>query len=217
MLSIGLTGGIACGKSTVSQMFVRLGGYLIDFDRLAHDVQEPKKPAWRDIVDCFGENILAPDRRIDRIKLGNIVFKHPEKLQKLNEMVHPRVYEAWRLRLDEITAENPRAIVFSDIPLLFEGGMQHLFDLTILVMIEPEEQIRRLMARNHICRDDAARRLACQMPIGEKVALADIVIDNSCAVEETEKKVKRIWRDLVAREKKLEASSHYFEGGGKKR
>jgi len=181
-------------------MFIRLGGHLIDFDRLAHEVQEPGQAAWQDVVDYFGENILQPDRRIDRGKLGAIVFNTPDKLQKLNEFVHPRVYEAWRSRLDAIAAGNPQAIVFSDIPLLFEGKMQNLFDLTVLVIIEPEDQIRRLMARNNISRDDADRRLACQMPIGEKVALADIVIDNSLSMDETEKKVKEVWRELIRRE-----------------
>lgn len=201
MLNVGLTGGIACGKSTVSQMFVRLGGHLIDFDRLAHEVQEPGQPAWRDVVGFFGEDILQPDRKIDRNKLGAVVFNHPEKLKKLNVIVHPRVFEEWWRRLEKIEAQDPHAIVFSDVPLLFEGGMQHLFDLTILVMIEPEEQIERLMARNNICRDDAGQRLACQMPIREKVALADIVIDNSCTVKETEKKVKQVWTHLAEREK----------------
>lgn len=201
MLNVGLTGGIACGKSTVSQMFVRLGGHLIDFDRLAHDVQEPGKPAWQDVVNYFGEEILQPDGRIDRNRLGAVVFNDARKLQKLNEFVHPRVYEAWRHRLDSITAREPHAIVFSDVPLLFEGRMQHLFDLTILVMIDPGEQIERLMARNNISRSDAGLRLSSQMPIRDKVALADMVIDNSCAMEDTEKIVARVWRNLLERER----------------
>ncbi len=201
MLNVGLTGGIACGKSTVAQMFVRLGGHLIDFDKLAHEVQEPGKPAWQDVVNCFGSDILQPDRKIDRNKLAAIVFNHPEKLQRLNDIVHPRVFEEWRSRLEKIKTQNPHAIVFSDVPLLFEGEMQHLFDLTILVMIEPEEQIGRLMARNAVCREDAELRLKCQMPIRDKIHLADIVIDNQCAIHETEKKVAEVWRSLLEREK----------------
>ncbi|MDP2855401.1 MAG: dephospho-CoA kinase [Smithellaceae bacterium] len=201
MLNVGLTGGIACGKSTVAQMLVRLGGHLIDFDKLAHEVQDPEKSAWHDVVNCFGSEILQPDRKIDRNKLAAVVFNHPEKLRTLNEIVHPRVYEAWRLRLKDIEVQNPQAIVFSDVPLLFEGRMQHLFDLTILVMIEPEEQIRRLMARNPISYGDACVRLSCQMPIRDKVRLADIVIDNACSVAETEKRVTDVWRNLSEREK----------------
>lgn len=201
MLNVGLTGGIACGKSTVAQMFVRLGGHLIDFDLLAHEVQEPEKPAWQDVVNCFGPEILQPDRRIDRNKLGAVVFNYPAKLKKLNTIVHPRVFEEWCQRLEKNQTQNPHAIVFSDVPLLFEGGMQHLFELTILVMISPAKQIERLMTRNAVCREDAELRLNSQMPIGEKVCLADIVIDNTYDVFETEKKVADIWQDLLEREK----------------
>ncbi|MEN6508716.1 MAG: dephospho-CoA kinase [Smithella sp.] len=201
MLNVGLTGGIACGKSTVAQMFVRLGGHLIDFDKLAHEVQEPGKPAWQDVVHCFGREVLQPDQKIDRNKLAAVVFNHPDKLQALNDIIHPRVYEAWRFRLEEINKHHPHAIVFADVPLLFEGRMQHLFDLTILVMIEPEEQVNRLMNRSALCRSEAELRLSCQMPIGEKMNLADIIIDNRCAMNETEKKVAEVWQHLLEREK----------------
>ncbi|MHB8137473.1 MAG: dephospho-CoA kinase [Smithellaceae bacterium] len=205
MLNVGLTGGIACGKSTVAQMFVRQGGHLVDFDKLAHEVQEPGKPAWHEVVKHFGSEILQGDQTIDRNKLAAVVFNDPEKLRMLNRIVHPRVFEKWCLRLEEIKTKNPHAIVFADVPLLFEGGMQHLFDLTILVMIEPEEQIDRLMARNAICRKDAELRLSCQMPIEEKIKMADIVVDNQCAVDETEKKVTEVWHDLLEKEKSKRA------------
>ncbi len=201
MLNVGLTGGIACGKSTVAQMFVRLGGHLIDFDKLAHEVQEPGKPAWKDVINYFGPEVLQPDQKIDRNKLAAVVFNHPDKLQALNDIIHPRVYDAWRFRLEEINKHHPHAIVFADVPLLFEGRMQHLFDLTILVMIEPEEQVNRLMSRSTLCRAEAELRLSCQMPIGEKMNLADIIIDNRCAVNETEKKVAEVWEHLLDLEK----------------
>lgn len=206
-MNVGLTGGIACGKSTVAQMFARRGGYLIDFDTLAHEIQEPPKPAWRDVVDFFGPDILQPDRRIDRNKLAAVVFNHPEKLQTLNEIVHPRVYGEWRERLAKIESQNPRAIVFADVPLLFEGRMQSLFDLTVLVVIDPEEQIVRLMSRNAISREDAYRRLSSQMPIRDKIPLADIVIDNQCSVSETERKVADVWGKLLEREREIAHSS----------
>jgi dephospho-CoA kinase len=201
MLNVGLTGGIACGKSTVAQMFVRLGGHLIDFDKLAHEVQKPDWPAWQDVVNYFGREILRPDQNIDRNKLAAVVFNQPDKLQKLNDIVHPRVYEAWRSRLEKIKKHHPHAIVFADVPLLFEGRMQHLFDLTILVMVAPEEQVNRLMNRSDLCRAEAELRLSCQMPIHDKMNLADIVIDNQCVVEETEKKVTEVWQNLLEREK----------------
>lgn len=200
MLNVGLTGGIACGKSTVADMFVRRGGHLIDFDKLAHEVQEPGKPAWHDVVHYFGPEILQPDQKIDRNKLAAIVFSSPEKLRKLNAVVHPRIFEEWWSRLEKIKTQRPHAIVFSDVPLLFEGGMQHLFELTILVMIEPALQIERLMFRNAVCREDAELRLSCQMPIHDKIQLADFVIDNQGAMAETERKVAAVWRDLMARE-----------------
>jgi len=200
MLNVGLTGGIACGKSTVARMFVQLGGYLIDFDHLAHEVQEPDKPAWRDVVDAFGTDVLRADRTIDRSELARVVFNHPEKLQRLNQIVHPRVFEEWCLRLEKIKSQNPRAIIFADVPLLFEGRMQKLFDLTILVMIDPAEQIDRLMGRNGICREDAGLRLASQMPIHDKIPLADIVINNQGTIPETERTIAGVWQNLLARE-----------------
>jgi dephospho-CoA kinase len=202
MLNVGLTGGIACGKSTVARMFVRNGAYLIDFDKLAHEVQEPEKQAWQKVVDYFGKEILLPDKKIDRIKLGNIVFADKNKIRELNKIVHPFVYQEWNARLEKISKKEKHAIVLSDIPLLFEGRQQHLFDLTLLVLIEPEEQIHRLMVRNHISREEAQNRLKSQMPISEKIALADIVINNKGSISETEKEVNKIWRKLLQCEKK---------------
>lgn len=200
MLNVGLTGGIACGKSTVAKMFVHKGAHLIDFDGLAHEVQEPAKPAWKEVVNHFGEGILQPDKKIDRVKLGNIVFADKEKLIELNNIVHPLVYQEWHARLDKIGKKEKHSIVLSDVPLLFEGNMQHLFDLTILVLIAPKEQILRLMARNGVSKEQAGKRLKSQMPINEKIALADIVIDNEGSIPETEKKVRQIWQELLIRE-----------------
>ena len=201
MLNIGLTGGIACGKSTVAKMFVKNGAHLIDFDELAHEVQEPEKPAWKEVVNHFGKRILQPDKKIDRVKLGKIVFADKEKLSELNKIVHPLVYQEWHLRLEKICKKEKHTIVLSDIPLLFEGNMQNLFDLTMLVLIAPEEQIRRLMTRNGVNKEEAEKRLKSQMPIGEKIALADIVIDNEGSIPETEKRVGQVWQELLQQEK----------------
>ena len=201
MLNIGLTGGIASGKSTVAKMFARHGAHLIDFDALAHEVQEPEKPAWREVVNQFGEGILQPDNKINRIKLGNIVFADKKKLIELDKIVHPFVYQTWHVLLEKIRKKEKHAIVMSDIPLLFEGDMQHLFDLTILVLIVPEEQVRRLMTRNGISKEEAGKRLKSQMPINEKIALADIIIDNDGGIPETEKRVRQVWKELLIREK----------------
>jgi dephospho-CoA kinase len=201
MLNVGLTGGIACGKSTVAKMFVKHGAHLVDFDLLAHEVQEPGKPAWKEVVNHFGKTILQPDKKIDRIKLGNIVFAEKEKLVELNSIVHPLVYQEWHVRLKKISNKDKHAIVLSDVPLLFEGNMQHLFDLTILVLIVSGEQINRLMARNGVKKKEAEKRLNSQMPISEKSALADIVIDNKGSILDTEKRVEQVWQELLQREK----------------
>jgi dephospho-CoA kinase len=200
MLNVGLTGGIASGKSTVAQMFVARGAYLIDFDKLAHEVQEPGKKAWQEIIKYFGEGILTSDDLIDRNRLAQIVFTDKKKLEALNNIVHPLVYELWQERLGEIKKHEKHAIVLSDVPLLFEGKMKDLFDLTLLILILPEEQIIRLMARNGLSRDDAQLRLKNQMPIADKIGLADIVIDNQSDLSQTEKKVVEIWQQLKARE-----------------
>jgi dephospho-CoA kinase len=201
MLNVGLTGGIACGKSTVARMFAHKGAHLIDFDRLAKKLQETGRPAYKEIVNHFGKGILQPDKKIDRIKLGNIVFADRKKLNKLNSILHPLVYQEWKERLERIGKKEKHATVISDVPLLFEGKKQHLFDLTILVLIAPEEQIRRLMARNKMSREEADKRLKSQMPINKKVALADIVIENKGSIEETGKQVGQVWRELERREK----------------
>jgi len=201
MLNVGLTGGIACGKSTVTQMFVRLGAYLIDFDVVAHQVQEPGKQAWFEIIEYFGRDILKSNGQIDRVKLGEIVFNDSEKLKKLNTIVHPHVFNAWQEDLEQIQVKNKRAVILSDVPLLFEEKLRKLFDLTLLVFVEPEKQIERLIMRNNISRDDALKRLASQMPIQEKRKMADIVIDNGGTVGETEKIVFEVWQRLVELEK----------------
>jgi dephospho-CoA kinase len=199
MLNVGLTGGIASGKSTVARMFVEKGAILIDFDGLAHAVEMPEGSVWREIVGHFGEGILLPDQRIDRVKLGAIVFSDRQKRKTLNRLVHPAVFAEWQKRLAEIEKERPDAVVVSDIPLLFEAGVEKMVDLVLLVYISPEEQIRRLMIRSSFTPEEAERRVASQMPIGEKIPRADIVIRNGGSVEETAREVDRAWEELCRR------------------
>jgi len=200
MLNVGLTGGIASGKSTVAEMFVRHGASLIDLDKLAHDVEKPQLPAWEEIVEYFGSSILLVDGSINRNKLAKIVFADKEKLFKLNSIVHPHVLREWQKRLAEIEKKNRKAIIISDVPLLFEGKLQSKVDLTLLVLAAREQQTSRLMARNDLTEAEAQRRLESQMPIEEKIKLADIVIENKGAPADTKKAVAKIWQELLIRE-----------------
>jgi dephospho-CoA kinase len=201
MLDVGLTGGIASGKSTVARLLMEKGAFHVDFDLLAHEVEEPDRPAWKAIVAAFGKGILQGDRTIDRARLGAIVFQDREQLQTLNRIVHPAVYEAWTHRRSVIAGRNPSAIVLADVPLLMEGGMESLFDLVLLVYVSPEEQIRRLMTRNGYSEEEARLRLAAQIPIGDKVSRADIVLDNGGTLEETHRLLDGIWEELLRRER----------------
>jgi dephospho-CoA kinase len=204
MLNVGLTGGIASGKSTVARMFAEKGAILIDFDDLAHAVEEPGGPVWREIVRHFGEEILLPDRRIDRRKLGAIIFADREKREILNRLVHPAVFAEWRKRIKEIEKTGKDAVVVSDIPLLIEAGLETMVDVVLLVYVSPEEQIRRLTVRNGFNPEEAERRVAAQMPIGEKAIHADIVIRNEGSVEETGRAASRAWEELRGRSGRTE-------------
>ena len=208
MLNVGLTGGIASGKSTVARMLVDKGAVLIDLDEIAHAVEEPEGPVWQEIVHHFGRAILGADRTIDRRKLGAVVFGDREKLALLNRLVHPAVFAEWQRRIAEIRAARPDAIVVSDIPLLLEAGLKPLVDLVLLVYLPPEEQIRRLMTRNGYCRDEAMSRLASQMPIDAKLPAADIVIRNDGTPDETQKAVDGLWEELRKRERCRREETH---------
>lgn len=201
MLNAGLTGGIASGKTTISKILVEKGAYLIDFDLLAHEAEEPGQAAWQGIVDRFGRSVLDGSGRIDRRRLGDIVFNHPEERLALNAIVHPAVNDLWRSRVRQIEEKDPRAIIISDVPLLFETGWQEKVDVVILVYIPAEEQVRRLMARNGISVAEANARLNSQMPIGDKIKMADFVINNQEPLESARRYIEELWEELLVRER----------------
>jgi dephospho-CoA kinase len=203
MLNIGLTGGIASGKSTVAKMFQENGAYLIDFDVLVRSVEEPGALAWEKIVENFGTEILSEDRTINRVKLGAVVFGDKEKLEKLNGIVHPLVFEERERQIVDIKKKNPDAIVISDIPLLIEVGKVDEVDLVVLVYISQEEQIRRLMERDGCSREEALVRIDSQMSIDEKLWYSDFVVDNGGSLEGTVEQVNDIWERLLERKKQL--------------
>jgi len=197
MYIIGLTGGIASGKSTVSRTVAELGARIINTDEIAHQIIEPGEPAWDDIVKYFGEGVLNPDNTINRIKLGAIVFQDPASLQQLNSITHPRVMERMRSDLRRIEEEQPEAVVFMEVPLLYETHMEKLCREVWVVWVDSETQITRLMARDNIGPEDALRRIASQMPLEEKAKRADRVIDNTGSIEETIEITTRYFNDIL--------------------
>ena len=203
MLNVGLTGGIASGKSTVAKMFQEKGAFLIDFDVLVHSVQKPEGSAWEKIVENFGSEILRKDGTIDREKLGAIVFNDKEKLERLNEIVHPFVFEEWERQIADIKKKTPDAIIMSEIPLLIEVGKVDAVDMVVLVYVSPEEQVRRLVERDGYSREEALVRLDSQMSIDEKLMYSDLVVDNGGSLDETRKQVDDVWERLIEREKQI--------------
>jgi len=195
-LLLGVTGGIASGKSTVARMLEEKGAPIIDFDVLAREVVEPDRPAWKQIVAYFGEQVLTEDRTLDRKKLSGIVFADLEKKKKLESFTHPQIGLLFLERLGEITAKDPDAIVQVVVPLLIEVNMQYLFHKILVVHIPPDVQIRRLMERDGISRQEAQTIASSQIPIDEKVGYADFVIRNHASLAETRAQVDRLWEDL---------------------
>ena len=196
MQVIGLTGGIATGKSTVSATLENAGAVIIDADRIARKVVKKNLPAYRQIVDTFGESVLLPDGEINRTALGNLIFNDPHKKQLLNAIVHPHVRKETNRQLKHIENNNPNALVILDIPLLFEAGMHKDLSEVIIVYAPEHIQIKRLMERDHISQEDALSRIRSQMPVEEKKSLATRVIDNSGTLEHTRKQTLEIFQRL---------------------
>ena len=193
MKVIGLTGGIATGKSTVSRMLAEAGAHIIDTDQLAREVVEPGQPAWEAIVEHFGHAILLADGRIDRDRLGDIIFHDPAQKAVLDNIVHPAVFEAMARRLAQMEKQAPDGVAILDIPLLFETGMERNLAEVILVYAPETAQRERLMRRNGLSAEAAAARISAQMPIAEKRRRASIVIDNSGDLEGTRVQVAQLW------------------------
>ncbi|EAC7884497.1 dephospho-CoA kinase [Listeria monocytogenes] len=186
--TIGLTGSVATGKSTVSNMIQQAGIPLVDADIAARKVVEPGTEGLKEIVAYFGEEILLADGTLDRAKLGEIIFKDKEKREKLNEITHPRVKD-YMLEARESFFRAGEELVFFDIPLLFESHLESLVDQIVVVWTTPETELKRLMERNNLTKEDALRRIESQMGIDEKARKADFVIDNNESLEKTQKQV----------------------------
>lgn len=197
MIILGLTGGIASGKSTVSEMLARFGADIIDADCIAREIVEPGQKAWEQIVKCFGEAILFPDGAIDRKKLGTIVFADEKERKKLEEITHPEIRRRIREKLDAVR-EAGRRVAVLDIPLLIEVGWTDMVQQLWLVYIDRDTQLERLMRRDNLTVAEAQQRLAAQMPLADKRKYADVIIDNGGSLEDTAAQVQKAWDKLLA-------------------
>jgi dephospho-CoA kinase len=196
MVIAGLTGGIATGKSTVSRFLRELGAHIVDADRIARDVVCCGQPAWEEIKEQFGEEILLDNGEIDRTKLGRIVFYDEGKRAALERIIHPEVSRVMEDEVREITSKDPIAVVILDVPLLIEITMDRGLNQVIVVYCPEDIQIQRLMERDQINREDAMARVRAQIPIEEKKLHATILIDNSFSLDETRKQVEQAYKRL---------------------
>jgi len=189
---LGLTGGIGSGKSMVLSMFANLGAEVIDADQLAREVVEPGQPALEEIATAFGRDMLMPDGRLDRGKLARIIFADPVARARLNAITHPRIRE--RMATEMALRGSRPGLLIVDIPLLYENGRSDTVESVIVVWVDAKTQLRRLTERDGLTPDEARQRIAAQMPLDEKRARADLVVDNSGSRENTRRQVEAIYR-----------------------
>ena len=194
-MKIGLTGGIASGKSTVSDRLDSLGAKVIDADKVAHELMKPERKLWQKVVNTFGEDILQANKQIDRTKLGEMIFNDPQKKEKLDQITHPTIISEIKSRLQRL--ERNHKIVIADIPLLIEVGMMDFFAEVWLVYVTFEIQIKRLMQRDNIGREAAVKKIESQMSLEEKRKYADRIIDNNGSKEELEEQVQELWEEVI--------------------
>lgn len=198
MRTIGLTGGVASGKSTVSRMLAELGAPIVDADLLARAVVEPGAEAYDSVVREFGPDIVLPDGTLDRKALGMRVFADLAARRRLEALVHPAVRARLVARLAELSAVGAPVAVL-DIPLLIEGGLHRGVDEVWLVYVDPDTQLQRLMERDHLTRAAAAQRIAAQLPLADKRAYARVIIDNCGSIAETRAQVTAHWHAVLER------------------
>jgi dephospho-CoA kinase len=196
-LLVGLTGGIATGKSTVSAMFAHLGARIIDADLLAREVVAPGQRAHAEIVQAFGPEVLQNDGYLDRKRLGAMIFADADKRKRLEQITHPAIRVRQQRILSVYEEEAFEGVVIWDAALLLESGGATGMDRVVVVFADPATELSRLMARDGLGEEEARRRIASQMPVAEKAKLADYVIDNSGSRAETERQVREVYRALL--------------------
>ena len=200
-LIVGLTGGIVGGKSTVALMFKDLGAKIVDADKLGHSVILPHRPAWEKITRLYGKDILRNDLTIDRKQLSKIVFTNQTLLKKLNEITHPEIIKLIKkeINLAKNKTYSQEKVLIIDAALIYEAKIDRLMDKIIVVYIDEDEQVKRLIRRNNLSKEEALHRIKSQMSTKEKVKMADYIIDNSSSLDKTKKQVEKIWKNLVSR------------------
>lgn len=193
---MGVTGGVASGKTTVSRIFEREGAYLIDADRIARELVQVHSPAWREITRTFGKDIVKKDGTIDRKRLADRAFSDSRQRRLLNGILHPRIGKEMGKRVREIKRKDPDAIVIFDVPLLVETGFHREVDKVVVVTSTEKQQIKRLRKRAGMSQEETRKVIASQMPLEEKVKVADFVIPNEGSVGETRRKAREVFREL---------------------
>ncbi|OGO49614.1 MAG: dephospho-CoA kinase [Chloroflexi bacterium RBG_16_68_14] len=198
MYVIGLTGGIGSGKTTVARMLAQMGAALLSADRVGHEVYQPGRPAWQEVVDAFGRQVVAANGSIDRRKLGVIVFSDPEQLRRLNAITHPRMKDLMREKLEAERARGARVAVL-EAALLFDAGWDDLADEVWVTVAPPEVAARRTAERSGISGEEAMSRIRAQMTNEERIARSQVAIDTDCPLEQTRRQVSGEWERLVER------------------
>ena len=200
---LGITGGIACGKSLISRFFEELGAVVLSADALAREAVRPGEVVFKQIVAHFGEDILTAEGAIDRAHLARRIFLFPDERQILNQLTHPAIARLADRRIEELRQRQGVRLIVYEAPLLFEAGREDSVDLVLVVSSDPQRQLERLMRRDNLSREEAMQRISAQIPLAEQVARADIVIENNGSLKETQQLVSHIYSELTGCKKKI--------------
>lgn len=210
MLKVGLTGGIASGKSVVGEMLVALGAHLVQADRIAHSLMQPGEAVYNEVVRHFGRDILNADGSVNRAKLAEVAFSSPgygegsrdSRIAELNRIVHPAVLRSQNEWMDAVGQQNPHAVAIVEAALILEAGAKNQFDRIVVVTCSEEQRVARFAVRQKLgyeaARAEVVRRMAAQLPDAEKIKASDFVIDNSRSLDHTREQVRQVWQDLRA-------------------